>query len=128
MILPTGRKPSRSGLTLIEVLVAVAVLSTGLVLVLGAFDSSMSGLRSARDTIMAYFLLEEILSAVDVAGVDYRSGVHDEEGEVPHTWSVESVPIATGYGSDYSKISASLGFEEVAGPYELITYGFLGAE
>ena len=63
-ILPTG---CGFGFTLIEVLVALVILSTGLVLVLRAFETSMAALSEARDALRASLLIREQMGEAEAA-------------------------------------------------------------
>ena len=54
----------RAAFTLIELLVALVVLSTGIVLVLGAFQTSIRGLADVRETIWASQLAREKMAEV----------------------------------------------------------------
>ncbi len=64
----TDIPPGREGFTLVEVLVSLVILSTGIVLVLGAFETSAAALARARDTIRSADLaagkLAELRTAV----------------------------------------------------------------
>lgn len=57
MISQTGR--TERGFTLIEIMMAVAILSFGLVLVLQSFATALEGLKGARRVSAASSLLEE---------------------------------------------------------------------
>jgi len=63
------RPPSArcSGFTLIEVLVAVVILSTGIVLVLRAFDTALVALHDSRDTLRANLILRSRLADIRLA-------------------------------------------------------------
>ncbi len=65
--MPHGLRTARCGFTLIEVLVAVVILSTGIVLILSAYDSSLAALRSANDSMRAHLLLKEKLDSAELA-------------------------------------------------------------
>jgi type II secretion system protein I len=53
------------GFTLIEVLVALVILSTGIVLVLGAFEASLSALGRSRDVLLASVMIRERMTEAD---------------------------------------------------------------
>ena len=67
MTLPAGRQTSncRTGFTLIEVLVAVLILSTGIVFVLRAFDTAVGALAVSRDALDTHLFLKEKISELD---------------------------------------------------------------
>lgn len=52
-------RPCRAGFTLIEVLVALVILSTGLVVVLRAYNTSLTALGRSRDVLLASRLIRE---------------------------------------------------------------------
>ncbi|OGV64865.1 MAG: hypothetical protein A2498_14180 [Lentisphaerae bacterium RIFOXYC12_FULL_60_16] len=58
---------TRAGFTLVEVLVALVVLSTGIVLVLRAYETSLSALRVSRQSLWAAVLVRNILSETQTA-------------------------------------------------------------
>ena len=55
-----------AGFTLIELLVSVVILSTGIVLVLEAFQTAMVALGDSRDVLMQDMLARERMAAVDL--------------------------------------------------------------
>jgi prepilin-type N-terminal cleavage/methylation domain-containing protein len=57
-------KLARRGFTLIEVLVAVVILSTGIVVVLRAYNSSLIALGQAHDVLQASRLIREQMTDV----------------------------------------------------------------
>ncbi|MGQ9660806.1 MAG: type IV pilus modification PilV family protein [Kiritimatiellia bacterium] len=92
--------PCGAAFTLIEVLVAVVILSTGIVLVLRAFDASVVALSEARDTMRAAALLREriVLTTLDVrSAADYvpptRSGRFEDPYRDFH-WNEEANTVA----------------------------------
>ena len=69
----TGRKSSETGLTLIEVLVAVAILSVGMVAIFSSFDVSVSALAASREALTAGMLLQEKLAELEIEGLPSSS-------------------------------------------------------
>lgn len=61
----TGNPSGAAGFTLVEVLISLVILSTGIVLVLQALDTSVVALAESRDTLWASLLLRETLDDVD---------------------------------------------------------------
>lgn len=53
------------GFTLVELLVALVILSTGIVLVLQAFQSSLSALGAARDGLLSDMLVRQVLAEAE---------------------------------------------------------------
>jgi prepilin-type N-terminal cleavage/methylation domain-containing protein len=55
----------RAAFTLIEILVTLVILSTGIVMVLSAFDSAVRALGESRDALWAVLILREDMSAAE---------------------------------------------------------------
>lgn len=66
----TGAATSRVGFTLIEILVTTVVLSTGIVMVLRAFNLGAAALGVARDRLWSTMLIDEKVSAIRAAVAD----------------------------------------------------------
>ncbi len=62
--------PNRSAFTLVEVLVAVVILSTGIVSVLHAYNASLVALGVARDRLWSTALIKEKLTELETAVAD----------------------------------------------------------
>lgn len=60
------RGPRRSAFTLIEVLVSIVILSTGLVMVLRAFETAVVALQESRDSLWASILIREKMDEFDL--------------------------------------------------------------
>ena len=63
----TAARLAIRGFTLIEVLVALVILSTGIVLVLRAFETALTASVRARDSMLATLLLRDKLSQVEAS-------------------------------------------------------------
>jgi prepilin-type N-terminal cleavage/methylation domain-containing protein len=98
----------RGGFTLPEILIAVAILSTGIVVVLEAFNVSLSVLREARNVLKANMLIMEKmadmeLSAMTKNGLDIElaNGSFGNENNDYHWESkVTGVSISSDRGLD----------------------------
>lgn len=55
----------RSGFTLIEILITLVILSTGIVLVLEAFQTSLTALGASRDSLWSNVLIKEKLAGIE---------------------------------------------------------------
>jgi len=62
-----GAAPSPAGFTLIEVLITLVILSTGIIVVLRAFETSLSALGESRDSLRATMLIKERMIEVESA-------------------------------------------------------------
>lgn len=83
--IPT-RPSNRDGFTLIEVLVALVILSTGLVLILEALGGALRALGDGRDALCATLFARD---GLDRAQTDWRRSEN-----LPERYSVEWVPFA----------------------------------
>lgn len=59
-----------AGFTLIELLVTLVILSTGIVVVLQAFQSAAVGLDEAREVTRGYALAEGKLAEIELSGLE----------------------------------------------------------
>jgi len=90
---------AKSGFTLIEVMVAIAILSLGLVLVLQYFSHSLSVLKSSEDYVRASLLFENKLADIEITlkeGEDIFTGseiIEDSENTFKLVTDVSSVEL-----------------------------------
>ena len=82
----------RAAFTLIEVLVALVILSTGIVVVLQAFQTSATALGDARDTLRATRLIGDKLAEIDARGAVPADGT----GVCPNPLSSFRWRVSTG--------------------------------
>ena len=68
-----------AGFTLIEVLVTLVILSTGIVVVLQAFDVAVAALGEARDTLWANAIVREKLAEAVLQVNAGEMAVNEEE-------------------------------------------------
>ena len=87
------------GLTLVELIVAVSILSIGVVLVARGFLTASAGLSSARNRITAVQFLESQMAhlqqqAIEEGGLHptHDSGITDLN-QRPATWDLEVIPV-----------------------------------
>lgn len=98
----TGRTESARGFTLIEIMLSVAVLSFGLVVVLGSFATALDCLKRSRETMKASYLLEEkmeelVRAAKEEGGLAPGRSDGIFEGEYGgHGWAVSVNPDTDG--------------------------------
>ncbi len=124
------------GFTLIEVLVSVVILSTGIVLVLSAFETSLVALSEARDALRASALIEmrlaEIRSKAAIGGdVSSSSGSFDSPYQA-YMWRVvrESTGIshADRRGTNtLVQVTVTVGREGSPTEYEATSYVRIGS-
>ncbi len=82
--------PGEGGFTLIEVLIAITILTIGLMAVAGMQVSAIHGNKMGNDVSTAIFLaqdkLEELKSSVDITSVPTSGG--DQDGIFNRTWQI----------------------------------------
>ncbi|MDP6523971.1 MAG: type II secretion system protein [Kiritimatiellia bacterium] len=99
---------SERGFTLIELLVSLVILSTGIVVVLEAFQTSLLALAESRDALISDALARERLALVDLdlltsPGNIPRSSLGSFDGDYDEfNWSVmvSSAPFPTSGNDD----------------------------
>jgi prepilin-type N-terminal cleavage/methylation domain-containing protein len=97
-----GRMAASRGFTLVELLVSLVILSTGIVLVLEAFQTSLTSLSRTREALRTDMLLREKLGEVELMalakpGAPPADGSGRFAGEYgAYAWSqqVEATPLA----------------------------------
>ncbi len=92
--------PSR-GFTLPEVLIAVVILSVGIISVLEAFNVSMATLGAARDALRANMLIIERMAGLELSAIetgkleeDYSAGAFDGD-DVSYMWDKKVTDISS---------------------------------
>jgi general secretion pathway protein I len=107
---------AKRGFTLIEVLLAVAVLSLGLIAIVGSFGRSLDAMGSAVSAVEATAVLEETLWRVKADPETYlRQGEGSVEGFGDQVrWKVESRPDPFGMqlGDPLQHVWVSVGWDE----------------
>ena len=98
----TGRRGTgpADGFTLVEVLVAMVILATGIVLVLRAFETSLTALAEARDALQSTLLIRNKIAEVEAealgdASLSSAGGGFSEEYGYSGSVSVTAVDGAT---------------------------------
>jgi len=120
----------QAAFTLIEILVALVILSTGIVVVLEAFETSLFTLAQSRDTTRASRILAEKAAELDVLGIRKgTSGVESGAGvfSVSTDWKgrvdVETDPLSAGAVSGtLHRVEISLWREESDARFGAVTF------
>ena len=101
---------NKRGFTLIEVLVSIAILATGIVAVLRAFETSVTGLDEARQGMRIPRLMRGQLEKIRMAIVETGDWTEAPEGvfEAPYadySWRMDRQTVQTGgKGKDQSDL------------------------
>lgn len=114
----TSRTGNRQAFTLVELLVAVAVVAIGMVFVLGALSQCMAVLVTAQKTVEASYLLNEKAWEIDRAQARDGSekGVWEEPFSEPHqgfSWVLNVTDFSTDLGAETGFVSDELNDEMV---------------
>jgi general secretion pathway protein I len=88
----SSRKNKAQGFTLLEVLVAVAILAIAMVAILKANVQSLDTLTKSRETSTASLLAASKLAEIEAAGVAKWTELRGDFGEdyPDYTWEVET--------------------------------------
>jgi len=118
-----------SGFSLIEVLVALVILSTGIVLVLRAFSTAVTGLDEGRDVLRMQALLRDTLDRV-TASIEGPGGLAGQSSgrfappNQAYAWQAEAGSVSGGgdrTGTLY-RVTAAVWREGTARRYAAETY------
>lgn len=120
----TGRSASSEGFTLIEVLIAVAILGVSLAVILSGFSTSLDRMQETRDRTAALALAQSLMDrvGVDLPMSEGRREGTSEDGRL--AWRIES----ESYGSDADRdawpaeayeVAASVSWQDGAESIEL---------
>jgi prepilin-type N-terminal cleavage/methylation domain-containing protein len=99
---------SHGGFTLPEVLISVAILSTGIVVVLEAFNVSLSVLREARNVLRANMLIMEKMADIELSAMSKgaleaaaaNGSFGDENNDYHWESKVTGISVSSGMGVD----------------------------
>jgi len=117
-----GRRNSTKGFTLIEILVSVAILATGIVSILGAFNYCISALAASRDRLDATFFLKQKIAEIEQGGIS-AGIISDTSGGVsPFLWRVEDRPTARPADSKITEVVVTAWRQDGGRTYSLATY------
>ena len=91
--------PIGKGLTLIEVLVSIVILSTGVALVLPAFARIVHAQELAARSTQAYLFAVSKIAEVELSALQGIVPTEVEEGsfrvgQQPYVWELSAVPVA----------------------------------
>lgn len=118
-------KRNVAAFTLIEILITIVILSTGIVAVLHAFETSMVGLSKARDVLFSTVLCRDKLTDIeaDLLSGEKLDGVSDgvfDGTYQDYRWGVESILVPHSVSADKgSGKGATKGEEKKPDLYEV---------
>ena len=122
----------RHGFTLIELLVALVILASGIVLVLEAFETSLSALGESRVALRAGSLIRELMaeSELDLAagGTGEWISLPRLEQDFPgYRWAVDvrrasDIPVAAGASNELRQVAITVRHDASGREYGAVTY------
>ena len=136
----TGRPAdwkTRSGITLIEVMVSISILSIGLVLILQGFTHCLNGLRISENNLKASLLAGNKMAQAQIEAKEdwntFEGGLSQrfKDQRLKCAWNIETDPVkweseekASEIYDDLNEIRASFAWEEGRrkGTISLVTY------
>jgi general secretion pathway protein I len=112
--LPTG---DEAGFTLLEVLVALAILSVSLATLLGIFSMNLDRARQSEAEMGARTLAQSLIAQTDVV-IDPKLGSRSGRADGGFSWRVDLKPFAPALAS----VSASVMWQGSGGNRSLTLY------
>ncbi len=129
----TSKSPG-AAFTLIEILVTLVILSTGIVLVLQAFETAAVALASSREELLAHELIEEVVADLEWSVIESgecrtgRSGGRDAGWDGEYRWETDVSRVGApgeepGDGADESvyEVTVTVFREASGGEYAATT-------
>ena len=122
----TSETGSNKGFTLVEVLLAVSILSIGIVGVLRGYATSINALGIAQESANAVCLLKEKMLEIEQIALEQKgietgrsSGEFKDDGQEGYSWTLESKPAAI---ADLNEVIITVSHKESPRKFSLVTY------
>ena len=121
----TSETGSNKGFTLVEVLLAVSILSIGIVGVLRGYATSINALGIAQESANAVCLLKEKMLEIEQIALEQkgietgRSSGEFKNGQEGYSWTLESKPAAI---ADLNEVIITVSHKESPRKFSLVTY------
>lgn len=119
----TGNRNRGGAFTLVEILVAVAILAVGIVSIMGVFNAYVSALCDSGDRMRSAMLMKERISMMELEGPRCVSAGRFPGTDAGFSWRTEIHPAGRPSGAAVNEIVVSVwrdGKEHAA--YSLTTY------
>ena len=104
----TGMMRGRSGFTLIEVLVAVVILATGIVFVLSGLNSTLDALDVSRANMRAHLILKETMSGIMENGLPSTLHGQCPGGDSDFRFEIHSGPACDPDDENLSEVTVTV--------------------
>lgn len=115
------------GFTLVEVLVALAIIAFGLAAVFGQLSQSATAASRLRDKTLAHWVAVDRLTELRLTGAFPSAGVSSDEIEMANTrWRYE-IKVSTTDTDDLRRADVSVGFADAPDRPVATVTGFLAA-
>ena len=107
-------RSEKKGFLLLEVLVALTILSAGIIGVIKAYTISLRAQRHARYQTSAFLLASNLQTEIEIATIEERQG-QISMGDRLFEWNIEIEPT---YTEDFKMVSAKVKWAEQSKEYE----------
>lgn len=117
----TGNARNRSAFSLIEVLVAVLIVSVGVTAVLSSYNMSLSAMGASRDGLTATRLLAQKFDDIRQGGLPPVSSGECGEPFKEFTWEVSTVPATWADAPDLYEVTVTMHNKNTGVSYPVTT-------
>jgi len=113
MILEIGRNSNKSGyfnssgFTLIEALVAVTLLSIGIISIFGVYHAGLTAIGAADNSLRADILFREQMDRF-LSGDTMEASMGDTGGERPLVWRLDVKPVSRAVSGNLREITMTV--------------------
>ncbi len=107
-------RSEQKGFLLLEVLVALTILSAGIIGVIKAYTISLRAQRHARYQTSAFLLASNLQTEIEIATIEERQG-QISIGDRLFEWNIEIEPT---YTEDFKMVSAKVKWAEQSKEYK----------
>jgi prepilin-type N-terminal cleavage/methylation domain-containing protein len=112
----------KGGFTLIEVLLAVVVLSTGIGFVLFGLNNALDALRVSRTNMRAHLILKERIGEIERDGLPSTTHGKCSGRNSDFAFEIETAPLPESYDGSLSEVTITLWRRNEGVRYSTTTY------
>ncbi len=112
----------KGGFTLIEVLMAVVVLSTGIGFVLFGLNNSLDALHVSRTNMRAHLILKERIGEIERDGLPSTTHGKCSGRNSDFAFEIETTPLADSYDDALSEVTVTVWRPNEGVRYSTTTY------